>query len=49
MKTIYQIYINGIPSKHVFSNEIDANTLVERIAPMYKHVSIESFSVPTKD
>lgn len=48
MKTIYQIYTNGMPTKSVFNSEPEALKFAESLKVMYKKVSIESFSVPTK-
>lgn len=46
--TVYQIYTNGIPTKHVFNNRAAASELYSKLKCMYKRVSIESFNVPSK-
>lgn len=46
--TIYQIYTNGVPTKQVFNTLEAAIELSNKLKCMYKHVSVESFNIPTK-
>lgn len=48
MKTIYQIYTNGIPTKNVFNTEPEALELALKLKCIYKVVTVESFNIPIK-
>lgn len=48
MKTIYQVYTNGTPTKSVFNTEVEALECAAKLKSMYKKVSIEIFDIPTK-
>jgi hypothetical protein len=47
-KTIYQLYINCIASKHIFNTEAEAIELKNKISILYKKVTINKIIVPVK-
>ena len=46
MRTIYQIYINGAPSKMVFNTEVEALEQLARISLYYKVCNIVEIEIP---
>jgi len=47
-KTIYQLYINCIPSKHIFNTEVEAIELKNKISILYRKVTINKIVLPLK-